>query len=144
MLRPSTWTARRVQDFTGQPSRSTAQAPQLLVSHPMWVPVRPRLVRMKSTSSVRGSATDSRVEPLIRRVTGFLAAADGRGTSCLGLDVATAPLPPPWVARSSSLHPNEATYLTRVEHFGSSFPVSSMATCDWEVPIRSATHSWVY
>ena len=36
--RPSAWTANIVQDFTGTPSTRTVQAPQLVVSQPMWVP----------------------------------------------------------------------------------------------------------
>ncbi len=37
--RPSACTASTVQDFTGTPSSSTVQAPQCVVSQPMWVPV---------------------------------------------------------------------------------------------------------
>ncbi|EUA93254.1 (2Fe-2S)-binding domain protein [Mycobacterium ulcerans str. Harvey] len=39
MLRPEAMTAGMVQDFTGTPSTSTTQVPQLLVSQPQWVPV---------------------------------------------------------------------------------------------------------
>ena len=39
--RPSAWTASTVHDFTGVPSSRTVQAPQLVVSQPMWVPVSP-------------------------------------------------------------------------------------------------------
>ncbi len=39
--RPSAWTASIVHDLMGVPSSSTVHAPQLVVSHPMWVPVRP-------------------------------------------------------------------------------------------------------
>ena len=42
--RPSACTANIVQDFTGVPSSSTVQAPQLVVSQPMWVPVSPKLL----------------------------------------------------------------------------------------------------
>ena len=39
MLRPPAIAASTVQDFTGSPSISTTQVPQLLVSQPQWVPV---------------------------------------------------------------------------------------------------------
>src|SRR5262245_27279786 len=52
---PSAWTASRVHDFTGVPSRSTVHAPQCVVSHPMCVPVSSTVLRTKSTSSRRGS-----------------------------------------------------------------------------------------
>ena len=48
---PSHITARVVHDLTGTPSISTTQAPQLEVSQPQWVPVRPGVSRMKWTSS---------------------------------------------------------------------------------------------
>jgi hypothetical protein len=57
-------TANRVQDFTGVPSRSTVQAPQLVVSHPMWVPVSPNVSRMKWTRRSRGSTSAVRSTPL--------------------------------------------------------------------------------
>src|SRR5690606_4896982 len=62
---PWACTARIVQDFTGLPSRITVQAPHEVVSHPMWVPVKPRWVRMKSTRRVRGSTSAERDSPLI-------------------------------------------------------------------------------
>ncbi len=40
-LAPSAWTASIVHDLALSPSTWTVQAPQLLVSQPMWVPVRP-------------------------------------------------------------------------------------------------------
>ena len=40
------------------------QAPQLLVSHPTFVPVSPRVSRRKYTRSVRGSTSASRIAPL--------------------------------------------------------------------------------
>ena len=43
---PSAWTAKTVHDLTLCPSISTVQAPQLLVSQPMWVPVSPAFSRM--------------------------------------------------------------------------------------------------
>ena len=41
---PSAIAASTVHDFTGSPSISTTQAPQLDVSQPQWVPVRPSVV----------------------------------------------------------------------------------------------------
>ena len=41
---PSAWTASIVQDFALSPLTWTVHAPQLLVSQPMWVPVRPKFV----------------------------------------------------------------------------------------------------
>ena len=67
--RPSAIGASSVHDFTGRPSRSTVQAPQLLVSQPMWVPVNPSLVRMRSTSRVRGSQSALRTAPFTVTVT---------------------------------------------------------------------------
>src|SRR5262249_31320202 len=58
---PPAMAASTVHDFTGSPSSHTAQAPQLLVSQPQWVPVNPRWSRRKCTSSRR---------PSISRVTG--------------------------------------------------------------------------
>ena len=54
-----------VHDFTGSPSISTTQAPQLEVSHPQCVPVSPAVSRMKWTSSVRDSTSRLTVSPLI-------------------------------------------------------------------------------
>ena len=42
---PLAWTASTEQDFTLSPSRCTVQAPQLLVSQPITVPVLPRRSR---------------------------------------------------------------------------------------------------
>ena len=39
---PSAWTASIVHDFALRPFTCTVQAPQLLVSQPMWVPVSPK------------------------------------------------------------------------------------------------------
>ena len=60
---PSAWTARTLQDFTDSPSRWTVQAPQLLVSHPMTVPVLPRRSRRYCTSSIRGSTSSATLAP---------------------------------------------------------------------------------
>ena len=43
---PSHIAASEVHDFSGLPSISTTQAPQLDVSQPQWVPVRPSVSRM--------------------------------------------------------------------------------------------------
>src|SRR5213075_1318289 len=45
--RPSACTASTVQDLTGTPSSSTVQAPQCVVSQPMWVPVMLRVSRSR-------------------------------------------------------------------------------------------------
>src|SRR5712691_881314 len=62
---PSAWTAKKVQDFTPCPSTSTVHAPQLLVSQPTWVPVRPASSRMYCTSNSRGSTSCSCLAPLM-------------------------------------------------------------------------------
>ena len=62
---PSHITARVVHDLTGWPSISTTQAPQLDVSQPQCVPVRPSVSRMKWTSSRRGSTSRETCSPLI-------------------------------------------------------------------------------
>ena len=56
-VRPSAMAASTVQLFTGSPSIHTTQVPQLDVSQPQWVPVRPRWSRTKWTSSSRGSTS---------------------------------------------------------------------------------------
>jgi hypothetical protein len=53
-----------VHDFTGSPSISTTQAPQLEVSQPQCVPVSPSVSRRKCTSSVRGSTSRVTCSPL--------------------------------------------------------------------------------
>ena len=59
-----------VHDFTGMPSSRTVQAPQLLVSQPMCVPVSPRSVRMKSDEEhARLDVGRSRSTPLTVTVT---------------------------------------------------------------------------
>src|SRR3954468_18767348 len=55
--RPLACTANSVHAFTGLPSSSTVHTPQLVVSHPMCVPVRPSSRRMKSARSMRGSTS---------------------------------------------------------------------------------------
>ena len=60
---PSAWTASTLQDFTLLPFRCTVQAPQLLVSHPMTVPVLPRRSRRYCTSSMRGSTSSETLAP---------------------------------------------------------------------------------
>ena len=61
---PSAWAASIVHDLTELPSTWTTQAPHWLVSQPTCVPVRPRLDRRKSTSSVRGSTLPLACLPL--------------------------------------------------------------------------------
>jgi hypothetical protein len=66
---PWACTANMVQDFTDMPSISTVQAPQWVVSQPIWVPVICRFSRMKCTSSVRGSTRPSTSAPFTFMVT---------------------------------------------------------------------------
>ena len=66
---PWACTANMVQLFTDMPSRSTVQAPQWVVSQPIWVPVSCRFSRMKCTSSVRGSTRPSTSAPFTFMVT---------------------------------------------------------------------------
>ncbi len=60
---PSACTASTLQDFTLVPSRWTVQAPQLLVSQPITVPVLPSLSRRYCTSSIRGSTSSETFVP---------------------------------------------------------------------------------
>src|SRR5256885_9029186 len=60
-----------VQDFTGVPSTSTVQAPQWVVSHPMWVPVSRSLSRKKCTRRSRGSTSALLFSPLTVTVIGW-------------------------------------------------------------------------
>ena len=61
--RPLACTASTLQDFTLRPSRWTVQAPQLLVSQPMTVPVLPSFSRRYCTSSIRGSTSSDTFAP---------------------------------------------------------------------------------
>src|SRR6478752_2545014 len=61
---PEAIAASIVQDFTGSPSTSTTQVPQLEVSQPQCVPVSPSSSRRKCTSSVRGSTSAVTGSPL--------------------------------------------------------------------------------
>jgi hypothetical protein len=69
MSEPWACTANMVQLFTDMPSISTVQAPQCVVSQPIWVPVSERFSRMKCTSSVRGSTRPSTSAPFTFMVT---------------------------------------------------------------------------
>src|SRR4029078_5737133 len=60
---PSAWTASTLHDFTLRPSRCTVQAPQLLVSQPITVPVRPSFSRRYCTRSIRGSTSSDTLSP---------------------------------------------------------------------------------
>ena len=62
---PTHIAASVVHDLIGLPSISTTHAPQLDVSHPQCVPVKPGVSRMKCTSSVRGSTSRETSCPLI-------------------------------------------------------------------------------
>src|SRR5690242_1640399 len=61
-----------VQDFTGVPSTNTVQAPQWVVSHPMWVPVSLSFSRRKCTRRSRGSTSAVRFSPLTVTVIDWL------------------------------------------------------------------------
>ena len=65
---PSAWTASIVQLLTGRPSNRTVQAPQLVVSHPVCVPVSLKPDRSRWASMRRGSTTADRDSPLTRTV----------------------------------------------------------------------------
>src|SRR5215831_2895240 len=62
---PSAWTANMVHDFTARPFARTVQAPHMLVSQPIWVPVRHATSRMKWVSRSLGSTSFSNTLPLI-------------------------------------------------------------------------------
>src|SRR5215813_2788515 len=82
-----------VHDFTVLPFRMTVQAPQLLVSQPTCVPVRPADSRMKWTSSVRGSIRASLARPLMVILTCCLLAMLERSFLISGLgDLLAGPL----------------------------------------------------
>ena len=66
---PPAMAASTVHDLTGSPSSQTTQVPQLLVSQPQWVPVRPRWSRRKCTSSSRPSISRVTSSPLTVIVT---------------------------------------------------------------------------
>src|SRR5258708_29110683 len=61
---PFACAARMVHALTALPSISTVHAPHCPVSQPTCVPVSVRLLRMKSTSSVRGSTSAVTTLPL--------------------------------------------------------------------------------
>src|ERR1700733_3845066 len=84
MLEPWACTANTVQLFTDMPSRSTVQAPQWVVSQPIWVPVSERFSRMKCTSSVRGSTRPSTSAPFTFMVTWVFAIFDPLLTCAAG------------------------------------------------------------
>src|SRR3954452_21244422 len=65
---PSACTASTLHDFTLVPLRCTVQAPQLLVSQPMTVPVLPTFSRRYCTSSIRGSTSSATFSPSTMRL----------------------------------------------------------------------------
>ena len=71
---PPAIAASTVQDFTGSPSSQATQVPQLLVSQPQCVPVRPSSSRRKCTSSIRPSISRVTLSPLTVIVTCMSAA----------------------------------------------------------------------
>src|SRR5262245_46571003 len=81
--RPLAMAASTVQLLTGSPSIHSTHVPQLDVSQPQWVPVRPRWSRTKCTSSSRGSTSRVTSVPLTVIVTcmsGTFSSCSGRGT----------------------------------------------------------------
>src|SRR5690242_2627936 len=72
--RPWAWTANTVHDFTGRPSSRTVQAPQWVVSQPIWVPVSRKFSRIRWTSRRRGSTSASCFSPLIATLTSIVSA----------------------------------------------------------------------
>ena len=56
-MRPSAIAASTVHALTGVSSSHTTQVPQLDVSQPQWLPVRPSSSRRKWMSSSRGSTS---------------------------------------------------------------------------------------
>src|SRR5262245_36389220 len=84
-VRPSAITPRTVQLFTGVPSSRTTHAPQLEVSQPQWVPVRPNWSRSRWTRSTLGSTSAVRVSPFTVTetfvISGLLSTCPGHRTS---------------------------------------------------------------
>src|SRR6188474_3179038 len=79
---PSAWTASIVHDFALVPFTWTVHAPQLLVSQPVWVPVRPNSSRRRWTRRRRGSTSASRCLPLTVTVTCCFVIARSSGALC--------------------------------------------------------------
>src|SRR4026208_1671467 len=73
--RPWACTANIVHDLIGRPSSKTVQAPQCVVSHPMWVPGSRSVARMRCTSRRRGSTSASCFSPLIATLTSIVSAS---------------------------------------------------------------------
>ena len=74
---PSACTASTLHDFTLVPSRCTVQAPQLLVSQPITVPVLPSFSRRYCTSSIRGSTSSETFVPSTVRLIRVMGAPFG-------------------------------------------------------------------
>ena len=60
---PSACAASNVHDLTDSPSSNTVQAPHELVSHPIFVPVSPRVSLRYCTSNSLGSTSCWCLEP---------------------------------------------------------------------------------
>src|SRR6266852_3835435 len=80
---PWAWTAKIVHDFTGRPSMRMVQAPQWVVSQPMWVPVSRSTSRIICTSSRRGSTSASCFSPLIESFTSIVLSPAPGALDCL-------------------------------------------------------------
>jgi hypothetical protein len=81
ILEPSACTASIMQLLSSMPSTITEHAPQLPVSQPMWLPVRPRSSRMKWISSRRASTSRSYSTALTSTVTVFELTTDAAAAS---------------------------------------------------------------
>ena len=79
---PSACMASRLQLFTARPFMWIVHAPHWAVSHPTWVPVRRRLLRMNSTRSVRSSTSPVTALPFtVMDTRTVIAASFGSGVS---------------------------------------------------------------
>src|SRR3954469_9827711 len=92
---PPAIAASTVHDLTGSPSSHTTQVPQLLVSQPQWVPVRPSTSRRKCTSSSRPSisrVTSTSLTVIVTCIGSAPRPLDGRSQSSPGQLVREVPL----------------------------------------------------
>ncbi len=85
---PSTCTASTLHDFTLWPLRWTVQAPQLLVSQPITVPVLPSFSRRYCTSSIRGSTSSATFSPSTVRLIRVMDSPLCRARECAATGVA--------------------------------------------------------
>src|SRR5499426_2019476 len=81
---PCAWTANIVHDFTGRPFIKIVQAPQWVVSQPMWVPVSRSTSRSMWTRRSRGSTSASCFSPLIESFTSIVGSPSLRSPRTAG------------------------------------------------------------